>query len=297
MIHDLAALVICLRATVPTHINQHMGRAVFQFGLTILARFDETLAQTIHDMTEEKPFTSSGLMTTRMDGAVFTVNGDLNKGDMVWIRLTGLRADVVAALDHYRKGIRERQGEKVIEELNRLPWEVVSATWDHEWGGLTSYQNLIDRHRVARPAYQLTLEFASATTFRSNSVNMPFPLPYLVFGSLLSRWQSFTHHRLRDLPDDQVDSFIENRVLLSRYDLQTALYYYKNGGKEIGFTGKATFDLSKKSAHLEKHDPELEALLQKEFIWMARLMGLLADFARFSGIGRKTTTGMGMGRV
>ncbi len=71
----------------------------------------------------------------------------------------------------------------------------------------------------------------------------------------------------------------------------------KQGGKEVGFVGSVGYELARTSAHLRDHDPELEALLQQEAVWFARTLGLLAEFAFYSGVGRKTTTGMGLVKV
>lgn len=131
-------------------------------------------------------------------------------------------------------------------------------------------------------------------TFRSQMVNMPLPTPSLVFGSLLARWMNFTAHRLRDLPQDQVTVFIQHHILISQHNIHTQLVRGKQGGKEIGFVDEVVYELAYKSDYLGKHEPELEAMLRDEHIWFARAIDLLADFAVYSSIGRKTTTGMGV---
>jgi hypothetical protein len=42
--------------------------------------------------------------------------------------------------------------------------------------------------------------------------------------------------------------------------------------------------------------PERASLLNTEYLWMARTINLLATFAFFSAVGRKTATGMGMAK-
>lgn len=116
----------------------------------------------------------------------------------------------------------------------------------------------------------------------------------MVFGSLLACWCEFTPHRLRDLPDDLLYAFIRYHILLSQHEVRSVLYRYKNGGKEVGFTGWAQFDLTHGCEYLTRQQPDLEAALRREYIWLARMIGLLADFARFSGLGLKTANGMGM---
>src|SRR5690606_36691514 len=104
-----------------------------------------------------------------------------------------------------------------------------------------------DHYRHVQPPQQLTLHFTSATTFRSLGTNMPLPVPSLVFSSLLSRWCAFTALRLRELPQDQVDAFIQYHLLLMRHDSESALYRLKNGSMEFAFVGTTSFDIAKKN--------------------------------------------------
>lgn len=107
---ELAALVIELRASRNTHLANHMGRAVQQAGLRLLGESDPDVAQHIHDLPDEKPFTVSPLM----QGAQ-SLYGDVNTDAPAWIRLTGLRADVAHALvaSYDRLKARLDAGERV----------------------------------------------------------------------------------------------------------------------------------------------------------------------------------------
>lgn len=208
---ELAALVIELRASRNTHLANHMGRAVQQVGLRLLGESNPDLAQQIHDMTDEKPFTVSPLMRGTQ-----SLYGDANIGSPAWIRVTGLRTDVANALVacHDRLKAQLRSGEQVYVELDRVHWDVSGVFLeDHNWAGCTSYDALFDQHRHSEPMDRLKVQFAAATTFRSNGVNVPLPLPSLVFGSLLSRWQAFTSHQLLAMPYDQVEAFIQHHII------------------------------------------------------------------------------------
>lgn len=291
---DLVALVLEIRALVPTHIANHMGRAVQHFGLMVLNETDPDLAQEIHDRDDLKPFTVSGFMTD--DGLFF---GDVNEGDQLWIRITGASQAVSTALIAYQEKIHKQLAsqQKVIVRLNHLPWAVAGICMDeHLWAGNFTYATFVERHRNARPPCEVTLQFLSPTTFNSMGANTPLPLPPLVFGSLLSRWIAFTDHRLRDLPDNQLDAFFEHHISIIRYSTATEQIRGKARRSVVGFSGEVCYEIHRKSTHLQKHQPELEALLRREHRWFARTVGLLADFAFYSGIGRKTATGMGTAR-
>ncbi|MBK8024595.1 MAG: CRISPR system precrRNA processing endoribonuclease RAMP protein Cas6 [Chloroflexi bacterium] len=290
--YDLAALIIRIRAPRPMHVYNHMGRAVFQLGLMLLNACDPSLAVDVHDEGSEKPFTASGLM--RGDVVHF---GDLETDDLCWVRFTALSAATVTALEVYYRSVSAElaQGGPVQVEINHMLWPVEAIEWDgSRLPGRCSYQQLIDRNREGEPAWSHTLTFLSATTFRSSGLVLPLPRPDLVFGSLLNRWVAFTSHRLRDLPDDQVMVFLTHHILISGYRTETAPYKGKQGSIEVGFIGEVTFELLRANDHLKKREPALEATLRREYVWFARTVNLLIDFAYYSGIGRKTTNGMGM---
>ena len=289
---DLIAWVIECRALSPARIDNHMGRALQFFGLNQIGRVNPNLAERLHDDDDQKPITASGLM--RPNGILY---GDVKPNDNAWIRITGLSAEIATALLTLHTDMKKQlsAGESVTIELDRTLWSVTNTHIEgHVWAGNGSYQALIDRQANSTPAKMIKFSFLSPTTFRSQTVNIPLPTPSLVFGSLLARWMNFTSHRLRDLPQDQVTAFIQHHILISQHNIRTQLVRGKQGGKEIGFVGEVMYELAHKSDYLGKHEPELEAMLRDEHVWFARTIDLLADFAMYSSVGRKTTTGMGM---
>jgi CRISPR-associated endoribonuclease Cas6 len=113
----------------------------------------------------------------------------------------------------------------------------------------------------------IELKFLSPTSFKQGRVIQPFPLPDLVFNSLLRRWNIFA-------PKELYFSPVEWNALISAFELKT--YALKMaGGAEIGAEGWVRYRFL---------DPE-----------QARIATTLAHFAEFAGVGRKT--GMGMGQV
>jgi len=133
-----------------------------------------------------------------------------------------------------------------------------------------SFQNLLsDTGEESR----ISLQFLSPTAFKVKGSSLPFPLPELVFSSLLQRWESFSPVAL---PLNLVDCFPSIRV--SRYELKTGLVPFSKF-KAIGFTGKVVYELPTEVP---------QAII--------RAFNCLADFAFYSGVGWKTTMGMGQTR-
>ncbi|HLP89875.1 MAG TPA: CRISPR system precrRNA processing endoribonuclease RAMP protein Cas6 [Nostocaceae cyanobacterium] len=113
----------------------------------------------------------------------------------------------------------------------------------------------------------IKLHFLSPTSFKQNKHIQPFPLPELVFGSLLRRWNKFA-------PQDLHFPIIDWQGIVSAFEIKTHALKME-GGAEIGAEGWVKY-----------------RFLDSE---QARVATILANFAVFSGVGRKT--GMGMGYV
>ncbi|AFZ60974.1 CRISPR system precrRNA processing endoribonuclease RAMP protein Cas6 (plasmid) [Anabaena sp. PCC 7938] len=111
----------------------------------------------------------------------------------------------------------------------------------------------------------IELQFISPTSFKQNQNIQPFPLPELVFGNLLRRWNKFAPVELQ-FPQ------VEWQGLVSAFELKTHALKME-AGAEIGTKGWVKYRFS---------DPE-----------QARIATILANFAVFSGVGRKTAMGMG----
>ncbi|MDH6088459.1 CRISPR system precrRNA processing endoribonuclease RAMP protein Cas6 [Umezakia ovalisporum] len=113
----------------------------------------------------------------------------------------------------------------------------------------------------------IELKFLSPTSFKQRGFIQPFPLPELVFNSLLRRWNIFA-------PPELHFPKVEWNALISAFELKTHALKME-GGPEIGVEGWVKYRFL---------EPE-----------QARIGTILAHFANFAGVGRKTA--MGMGRV
>ncbi|MBD2458954.1 CRISPR-associated endoribonuclease Cas6 [Nostoc sp. FACHB-87] len=112
---------------------------------------------------------------------------------------------------------------------------------------------------------EITLKFLSPTSFKQKQEVQPFPLPELVFNNLLRRWNFFAPQEIR-LPS------VEWKAVVSGYELKTFALQLEVGG-EIGAEGWVRYRFN---------DNE-----------QAKIATVLAHFAHFAGVGRKTTMGMG----
>jgi CRISPR-associated endoribonuclease Cas6 len=287
MFHDLTSIVVEVRAAQATSLTRHMGRAIQHVLLRqVVEPYDAALSAELHDGDGLKPYTVSGLMQPDSNEPKL---GKIDPGDRAWFRMAGLCRGITEALRDWAL-----TPPKVVE-IDGVPWwleEVYVTRKGHHAAGSTSYKSMIERAAGERPPHKLNLAFTIPTAFHSAGMNLPFPLPSLVFGSLLRQWEAFSAIPL----PEEMTAFIDYYVMLQRYDLETAILSFKHGSKQIGFVGTATYEVAQRNRQLERRDEATAAALGAERDRLAQMVGMLVQFGDYSGVGIKTTSGMGMVR-
>lgn len=266
----LTSLILQLQTPTDARLPANLGRASQAAFLRLLGQREAALARALHERDGPKPFTASNLMMGRRE------QGSLNlkAGETGWLRFTGLTKPVSEHL------LALAGNPPPTIELDGHPLTVTGTTLeaeDHSWAGQIGYQALAAPYLLGgteRRSRYISLDFASPTTFRSQGNYVPLPLPELVFGSLLNRWQAFAPIAL----SPEIQRFAAESVLLSRFRLRSRGMPYKQGGIHVGFTGQATFIVSNQDRY-----------------WL-NMLHLLAAFAFYSGVGYQTTAGLGQVR-
>lgn len=270
----LYSLVVrfCPRADLVPHND--LGRGLHGLFFRLLSRVDCRYAHRIHKSQGLKPFTVSPVSFVARPlpspPAVFPA------GRLCQVRFTLLEDRPFANLAE--RFVIDRGEDRL--DIHRTPIDIDSILVvdnpKEPWAG---YANHLDLWDQAQPTNRITLQFVSPTTFRQGNKNMPLPVPRLVFGSLATRWNHFCQQP--ELHPD-ILGYVDQHVYPVAHDLSTVLLDYGGGQKYVGFTGTCTFGLNP-----PKNDEALE---------LARQVAVLADFAFFSGVGQKTTMGMGQTR-
>jgi len=182
----LSSLVLALTTDRPLTLPLHLGRASHAALLRLIAQEDPQFAERLHAPDERRPFTCSTLWGARRQGQRLALIPDRP----TFLRYTGLTAEVSTHLQ------RLAHTPPPHVEIENVPLVVQQATLDpaaHPWAGQATYEGLAARHLLPGepPAQQAELEFASPTAFRSGGLTVPAPLPGLVYGSLVDKWNAF----------------------------------------------------------------------------------------------------------
>jgi len=253
------------------HVQGPMVQAMF---LSLIQQVDPALSQRLHDESSYRPYTLSplGLVKENRDFQEYWLPRDqiLQMGTPCYVRITFLDDGLFPTFNSYFLNRLEptfRLGETAFAVTN-----ILCGPDDSEgWGKYLSYAELIDgalRHNRR----QIKLRFFTPTSFSAGRIDLPLPLPRLVFRSYKKRFEAF--FQVAFLPD--FEEQVEFHTGISNLKaVHTEIIRTKHVSL-IGFTGTVTYEIHR--------DAPPELVFQ---------MNLLADYAFFCGTGKKTTVGMG----
>ncbi len=227
--------------------------------LDMLRRVSPVAAEGLHADAEAKPLTVSPPLRLDMEGRVWAIR--LTALDEA---LFGLLLEAVMAWDQQRPLLLEGQQFDLLG-LETTPGRDTRVA-------CASFGQLLEE--AGEGATRWRLKFLTPTSFRSRSDAGPFPAVGLVFGSLARRWDSFAPMK--------VPSGLVERLPALLAVAQYRLHLGRVGFGEFfqaGFTGWCEYAAREGAGPQER-----------------RWLGALAAFAFFSGVGAKTTMGMGQCR-
>jgi CRISPR-associated endoribonuclease Cas6 len=270
----LLSLVCHVRPERPATLPPHLGRAAHAALLRILHEADPALAAHLHDEDGPKPFTCTSLIGPRGRA------GEVEPRERYWLRFTALNDAVAHALSAWTRSPAPRL------ELDGILFaveEIATAPSQHPWAAESTYEEVGKRWLIPRPAgdgteaalpWRIGLQFTTPTAFRSGGKQIPVPLPDLVFGSLVERWNAYAPITLAE----EARRYGAECVAISRYALRSRAVGYKESAVKVGATGECWY-----------------SALNRDRYWLA-VLNLLADFAFWSGVGTQTAIGMGQVR-
>jgi CRISPR-associated endoribonuclease Cas6 len=283
--NDLISLVLYLQPVEQVPAEKTLpgwwGRASHALLLDLVREKDPGLAEKLHDESVLRPFTASTLMGRFPQGRL-----DLERPYL--LRLTALQREVAAILQEEAQTGRLAVGSTV--ELDYMQFRVVEPNLDphpgeagergeeqgNPWAAETSYQELSAPYLLAKEAApkRLSLQLTSPTTFKSAGKHIPIPLPELVFGSLLERWNAFAPIAF----PPEVRRYAEECLAVTQYKLSSRAVPLSSSNLRVGAVGEVSY-----------------TTLNYDRYWMS-VIATLAQFALFSGVGAGTSQGLGQCR-
>lgn len=249
----LQTLVIHLGTADSGNLSSSCGRALHSQVIEWFDLGQPDLAQAIHD-SQVSPVSLSDLLGKHPGRPI-------QAGEEFYFRVGLLHGDLLEPL---LKGL-ERWGSTVV--LSGLPFIIKNINLLPGTDPLICSSDYALLAQIPSHSETLTLRFLSPTSFKFNQgqSTQPIPLPEAVFGSLQRRWDTFAPEGLRF-------SKIQWNGVIHDFEIKSQRLRLGNIN-ELGSVGWVKY-----------HFPDPE---------QARIANILAHFAFFSGVGRKTAMGMG----
>ena len=235
------------------------GRAVQACFLNAVAAQDEALAAELHSENQLHPYTVSSLLSAPKDGFPAP-------DQTVYIRITSLS-------DRLSRCVMDgifTQGQML--ELDFIPFQVQPI--DEDWLQTAAFTDLVNTGVRQAEEPNLRLVFRSPLVFKTEGRSEALPLPHLVYGSLLRKWNAFSPITF---PEDLL-RYAAECLAVSRFSIHSVPVPLKQGGMRIGTVGEIRY-----------------RALNRDKYWLSMLHSLNA-FASWSGIGAGTAYGLGQAK-
>lgn len=271
------SLILNLAPVSPIYPQFLTGRHLHALFLSLASSVDQNLGDYLHDAKTDKAFTLSPLQVVKSSKSGVKNHNQILQwehtqpiptGTPCWWRISLLDDTLFSKLTHLWLNLNPKQ-----------PWHLGPADLHitsilgtpqstQPWANAISYAQLYEQ--ASASDRQIDFSFCTPTASRQNQYDSALPTRELVFNSLIKRWNQYSGIEL--------SKTIIEPIFPSFFDIRTAIVT-DSRSKFIGCVGAMNFRIL----------GDVEPLVIQQ-------INALADFALYSGVGRKTPMGMGMVR-
>lgn len=138
-----------------------------------------------------------------------------------------------------------------------------------------SYKTLTQKIYDQKPRNNISLDFYTPCSFKKSGNNVVLPDISMIYNNLFNKWDCFSN--TVSINDKEALDFISDKTYAARYSIQTKNFHLESVLVR-GFDGKITLKVNGADA-------------------LVSLSNLIFEFSNYSGIGSRTTLGMGGVRV
>jgi CRISPR-associated endoribonuclease Cas6 len=246
------------------------GKHLHALFLALVNSADSELAQYFHDCQSNKSFTISPLQIVtnhhhHRHQLQWQHSQNIKTGSSCWWRVTLLDDSLFGKLTKLWLNLNPQKpyhlgsGELLITS-------VLATPHSHIWADACSYEEIYQRASTTERNLNFTI--ATPTAFRQGKYDVSLPTVNSVFSSLLKRWQKYSY-----IPIEKVNF---DCLFPAYFDIKTQILIEPKA-KFIGCVGHINYKIL--------GDVELSVI---------KHLNVLADYAFYCGLGRKTTMGLGM---
>jgi CRISPR-associated endoribonuclease Cas6 len=272
------SLVLNLLPASPIPAQFLNGRHLHALFLTLVSSVDKELGTYLHDQKTEKAFTLSPLQVTNVGhsrnirGGNHTLQWEHKQAippvTPCWWRISLLDDALFGNLAQLWLNLNPAHPWHLGPADLKITSILGTPQSTQPWANFCTYEQLYEQ--ASDSDRQISFAFCTPTTFRQGEYDSALPTRDSVFNSLIKRWKNYSKL--------EISETIVEAIFPSFFDIRTEIVAEQRS-KFIGCVGNITYRI------LANVDPIL-----------IKQINALADFAVYSGIGRKTPMGMGMVR-
>ncbi|MGG6293638.1 CRISPR-associated endoribonuclease Cas6 [Leptolyngbya sp. AN02str] len=274
------SLILNLQPRSPIPPGYLTGKHLHALFLTLVSSVDQELGDRLHEQKTEKSFTLSPLQVSdspaerqcqrhpRGHQLQWTHSRPIPAGTSCWWRISLLDDTLFGHLTPLWLNLNPTQPWHLGPADLQITSVLGTPQSTQPWANFSSYSQLYEQ--ASESDRQISFVFCTPATFRQGKYDSALPTRECIFHSLLHRWKRYS-----DIP---FQDELAECLFPSFFDIQTELVNHPDG-KWAGCIGTISYRI------LGDVSPET-----------IRQINALADFALYSGVGRKTPMGMGMVR-
>lgn len=305
----LYALIIKLRPLEHGTLMPFSGELIHAAWLDWLRAAAPEVATLLHDGNQRRLFTCSSLQfplplqrireaecnnrPLPLDPAkVYTIRLTLLLGELFPLFYSSLMHSSVKTEE-----ARQQPFMRIGQQTFLLEGVISSPENTSSWVGYTSFRELVERAKAWRckKVEDLEIEFATLTTFHRGNAHSPYgkhyallPYPQHVFPWLARRWQELAPQDFATvIQEEQIERYIEaDGMVIEDHALHTHRVQFSRHPQR-GFLGSCTYSLRGPD---ETNIPADQLSVRQQIV-------LLSQLAFYTGVGYKTTMGMGQVRI
>jgi len=272
MPHSLVLNLLPQSPIPPGYLNGKHLHALF---LTLVSSVNRELGDRLHEQKTEKAFTLSPLQVSQLR-RVGSIKGDrtlqwqhtqaIPTGTPCWWRISLLDDALFGNLSQLWLNLNPAHPWHLGPADLKITSILGTPQSTQPWANFRTYEQLYEQ--ASDSDRQISFIFYTPTTFRQREHDSALPTRDSVFNSLLKRWNNYSQI--------EISETVFEAIFPSYFDIRTEIVTEQRS-KFIGCIGNISYRIL----------TDIEPRLIKQ-------INALADFAIYSGLGRKTPMGMGM---
>jgi CRISPR-associated endoribonuclease Cas6 len=303
------ALLLKIRPLARGTLMPFSGELVHGAWMRWIREAEPAIAEHIHESGKRRLFTCSSVQFPLPQERLLraqkeNVHLPLDERQSYTLRITLLQGDLFPVLYELVMRMNQRSflEESTVIEIGKQRFALdamISSPDDASgWTGYSSYEELVKlAQRQRLPAsHPLTLEFSSLTTFhrllttdkRYGTYYALFPLAHYIFPGLAKRWHELAPPELTSvIQKERIETYIAREgIIIDDYQIQTHHVHFAEY-MQRGFVGTCRYLM---------RGPD-EAPADGSPLTIRQQLQLLSFLLFYTGVGYKTTMGMGQARL